>query len=101
VSDGTSSGTKLLHHPLSRSDEFGSTLYALDHRVLFSGADDASGLEPWISDGTVEGTRLLQDVAPGGFSSYPQGFTRAGSWLFFVANDSVHGNELWSLPLLP
>ncbi|QRK08832.1 hypothetical protein JQX13_01260 [Archangium violaceum] len=100
VSDGTSAGTKLLHHPLSLSDEFGSTLYTLDDRVLFSGSDDANGLEPWVSDGTENGTRRVRDIAPGATSSFPRDFTRVGSKVFFVANDAVHGNELWLLPLV-
>jgi ELWxxDGT repeat protein len=99
VTDGTRSGTKLLHRPLSLSDEFGSQLYALDDRVLFSGAEGLSNLEPWISDGTVRGTRRLRDIAPGASSSFPRDFTRAGSRVFFVANDGLHGNELWAFPL--
>jgi ELWxxDGT repeat protein len=100
VTDGTGSGTKLLHRPLSVSDEFGSELFALDDRILFTGADDwGSNLEPWVSDGTVRGTRRLQEIAPGDASSYPWGYTRVGSKVFFVANDRVHGNELWVLPL--
>ncbi len=105
VTDGTDSGTKLLHRPLSLSDEFGSTLFALDDRVLFSGADESgNNLEPWVSDGSVKGTRRLQDIArgepPTQDSSFPRDFTRVGSQVFFVANDVVHGNELWVLPLL-
>jgi ELWxxDGT repeat protein len=98
VTDGTKSGTKLLHRPLSLYDEFGTQLYALDNRVLFSGAADVADLEPWISDGTVKGTRRLQDIAPGAASSFPRSFTRVGSRVFFVANDGVHGNELWAFP---
>ncbi|WP_158502392.1 ELWxxDGT repeat protein [Vitiosangium sp. GDMCC 1.1324] len=100
VSDGTSSGTKLLHRPLSLNDEFGSTMFALDDRVLFSGFDSATSLELWVTNGTVKDTRLLQDIAPGPNASYPRSFTRVGSKVFFVANDAVHGNELWVLPLL-
>jgi ELWxxDGT repeat protein len=89
----------MLHHPLSRSDEFGSTLYSLGDRVVFSGYAANTALEPWVSDGTEAGTRLLQDINASG-SSYPASFTRVGSSkLFFVANDGVHGNELWMMPL--
>lgn len=99
ASNGTTAGTRMLHHPLSLSDEFGSTLFALDTRVLFSGWDDQAGLEPWVSSGSgsVGGTRRVQDLSPG--SSLPQSFTRVGSQIFFVANDGVHGSELWMLPL--
>lgn len=100
VTDGTRSGTKLLHRPLSLSDEFGSQLFALDDRILFTGADAGGvNLEPWVSDGTVRGTRRVQEIAPGGASSFPVGYTRVGSKVFFIADDTVHGNELWVLPL--
>jgi ELWxxDGT repeat protein len=99
VTDGTRSGTKMLHRPLSFYDEFGTQIYALDDRVLFTGAEGLSDLEPWISDGTVRGTRRLQDIAPGGATSFPGSFTRVGSRVFFIANDRVHGNELWAFPL--
>lgn len=98
VTDGTGSGTKLLHRPLSLSDEFGSQLYALDDRILFSAIGEGTGLEPWVSDGTVEGTRMLHDVAPGFGYSYPHSFTRAGTSVFFVAQDPTHDAELWVIP---
>jgi ELWxxDGT repeat protein len=100
VTDGTRAGTKRVVRPLSLSDEFESELFALDSRILFSVFEaDSAGLEPWISDGTPRGTRRLQDIAPGGESSYPQGYTRVGASVFFVANDGAHGNELWVMPL--
>jgi ELWxxDGT repeat protein len=99
ASNGTTAGTKMLHHPLSLYDEFGTTLFALDKRVLFSGSDDGANLELWVSNGRESGTRRVQDIAPGPASSFPQAFTRVGSQVFFVANDGVHGNELWVLPL--
>jgi ELWxxDGT repeat protein len=100
VTDGTSAGTRMVVRPLSLSDEFETQLSPLEGRVLFSVFEVASaGLEPWISDGTPEGSRRLQDIAPGGESSYPHAFTRVGMSLFFVAWDGVHGNELWVMPL--
>jgi ELWxxDGT repeat protein len=100
VTDGTSAGTRLVVRPLSLSDEFGTQIVALEDRVLFSVFDGSgTGLEPWISDGTPANTRRVQDIAPGGESSYPYGFTRVGMSVFFVASDGVHGNELWVMPL--
>jgi ELWxxDGT repeat protein len=101
ASNGTTDGTRMLHHPLSLSDEFGTTLFSLDKRILFSGADDTAGLELWVSNGRESGTRRQHDIAPGTASSLPRDFTRVGSSVFFVANDAVHGSELWVLPLLP
>jgi ELWxxDGT repeat protein len=54
--------------------------------------------ELWISDGTAAGTRLLMDILPGpndSFGEFELGFMIAGSRALFVANDGVHGRELW------
>ncbi len=40
-------------------------------------------------------TRLVRDVRTGPDPSYPDGFVGIGNVLFFVANDGVHGAELW------
>jgi ELWxxDGT repeat protein len=98
VTDGTGAGTKLLHRPLSLSDEFETQLYTLDDRILFSGIGEGTGLELWVSDGTVQGTRMLQDLNPGPGASYPRSFTRVGTSVFFVAEEPAHGSELWVLP---
>lgn len=60
--------------------------------VWFSAdADDGSGREPWLSDGTAEGTKLVADIAPDGASN-PTGFRGR---VAFTADDGVHGPELW------
>ncbi len=38
---------------------------------------------------------LVKDILPGAFSSYPRYLTAVGSTLFFIAYDSVNGEELW------
>lgn len=55
---------------------------------------------PWRSDGTEAGTVLLRDVAPGPASSMLPQFdfevtATAGGFVYFVADDGVHGRELW------
>ena len=71
--------------------------------VLFSAFDDATGEELWVSDGTAAGTALLKDIQPGAGSAidpYPawaRGDVRVlvGNTFFFLADDGVHGRELW------
>ena len=99
-SDGTADGTKAV-------DVVTAYLYdavSFGGRIYFSGSDDVSGTELWVSDGTEAGTMMLKDIAPGtsssGGDSYPNssgpgGFQVVGSTVYFVANDRVHGRELW------
>lgn len=75
---------------------------AANGRVFFAAHTDATGLELWTTDGTASGTTLVKDILPG-----PQGgladmqpmafspFVVLGSSVYFVANDGVHGRELW------
>ena len=81
VTDGTEDGTRLLKDifrgPVSsREDLANSPILPLDDgRVLFVADDGVHGREPWVSDGTTGGTRLLADINPGEDGSQPQNFT--------------------------
>ncbi|MDO8898930.1 MAG: hypothetical protein Q7V19_14870, partial [Bacteroidales bacterium] len=67
---------------------------------IFMMADDGiHGMELWVSDGTEAGTQLLKDIRPGSASSeagWRNNFATANNKLFFIANDGVHGAELWA-----
>jgi ELWxxDGT repeat protein len=65
-------------------------LTALGPKLYFV-ADDSTGTELWVSDGTSPGTMRLSDnlIAPIG------DLTAAGKTLFFSGADLVHGTELW------
>src|SRR5436190_19024387 len=45
---------------------------ALGSSTLFAGGGTVAGVEPWITDGTPAGTRLLGDLVPGPAPSYPR-----------------------------
>lgn len=45
-----------------------------DGRAVFLADDGVHGREPWITDGTPEGTRLLADLRPGPGGSEARGF---------------------------
>lgn len=81
---------------LHRFAEFPLTFQATLGRSIYFTADDGEhGLELWKTDGTAEGTRLVEDIAPGSSPSYPGGFIEVGGVLYFSADDGVHGRELW------
>jgi ELWxxDGT repeat protein len=75
-------------------------------RWLFAGRDPVHGTEPWITDGTGPGTRLLADVCPGdcdGIVPYsgppPLAAPGPSGGIYFQAHTSAESNlpsdELW------
>ena len=64
--------------------------------VLFAAHDGTHGIEPWITDGTPEGTRMLADIMPGPESARPYGFVVQGDRATFVATGPGTGKEIWS-----
>lgn len=63
---------------------------------VFAADDGPHGSEPWISDGTTSGTRLLVELRAGSASSNPRSFWRLGERLLFVT-DSANGSQVWSM----
>jgi ELWxxDGT repeat protein len=63
--------------------------------VFLAASDGIHGTEPWRTDGTEAGTRLIADVCPGSCASFPRSFTTAGNLVFFLA-DSLQGTGLWA-----
>jgi len=66
---------------------------AHDERYFFAGVDADHGIEPWTSDGTAEGTRLLKDVQAGRSSSGVALFTRGSGGTYFTT--VLPGRQLW------
>lgn len=56
------------------------------------------GMELWRTDGTRKGTKLVRDVWPGtgsGLESAARSLMRFDGRVYFVADDGIHGKELW------
>lgn len=70
--------------------------------VLFWANDGRRGRELWITDGSVEGTRLWTEVCPGEcrneeeFRSFSDQVAFDGQRAFFAFDDGIHGYELWT-----
>ena len=93
VTDGTARGTHpVADLPIRLCQE---QWIELDHRLIYAGEDPETGCEPWTTDGTRSGTRRLRDLNPGGLSSSPFFFVRAGGFVYFNAQDSPRRTLLW------
>lgn len=68
---------------------------SLGDSVVFADGGIAGGLEPWVTDGTPEGTKVLSDLAVGPSGSDPGDFTRVGDDVFFEARLPSTGRELF------
>lgn len=65
-------------------------------RLYFQfGTAQGQGYELYVSDGTVKGTRLLKDVAPGTDSSRLGHLATLGNRIFFSAWQKAKGEEPW------
>jgi ELWxxDGT repeat protein len=105
-SDGTASGTTMVKdinlgpayslsynnsYPTSASNAFtvaGGVAY-------FSANDGTDGPQLWESDGTADGTTMVQDIDPGPTGSSPQSLTTVDGTLYFVVSNGIDSNELW------
>jgi ELWxxDGT repeat protein len=111
MSLGTAASTRLLAASFnsvgwSSDDSNPVGLDDLAGKLLFTANDGAAGYEPWVSDGSPSGTRLLADLRTGAADSIWNGDSSAPStsempkaiaWdaAFFMAWDNSGGPSLW------
>lgn len=69
----------------------------LRDRFVFEGWSAETGAELWETFGTPATTRPIAEIRPGADSSFPRGLSRLGDRLVFVADDGLHGGELWAI----
>lgn len=102
-SDGTDEGTFPLlpglsdQHVLPLPPGSGYSVVA-GSRMFYAGMEVSGNdldVEPWVTDGTADGTRKLKDIRNGPERSNPGRFVAAGNHVCFVADDGEHGAELW------
>ncbi len=95
ISDGTVAGTRKLASATPCPGTEAQNFVYSGTRVFFRACDAVRGWEPWVSDGSANGTFMLADINPGGDSS-PEAMTALTSgYVAFRANDGLNGNEMW------
>ncbi len=99
-SDGTESGTTLVKDinpgvANGFSPLLSPNLNVVNGLILFPANDGISGLELWKSDGTTEGTELLNDLTPGAGSSVFSRLASTDNALFWSVNVSYREQLLY------
>lgn len=105
VTDGTATGT-MLFKDIEPGSSFGdpTDFYVSGSIMYFKAKTSATGKELWRTDGTVTGTYMVKDIRSGtgdGVTGYGGNYFHYHNWItyngnvFFRANDSIHGAELW------
>lgn len=105
--DGTAAGTVLVKGGFTGwgdiygtlSSAIAATNFAIYHNELYFAAtyaDTTAHLGIWKTNGTTTGTTLVKNVYSGnGNFPAPLQLTVENNKLFFIANDSIHGEEIW------
>lgn len=71
--------------------------FKTDGKIIFAKNSTETGTELWISDFTEKGTRILNDIEKGTFSSNPENPFLLDNKLFCFATTKASGYQLWQL----
>jgi ELWxxDGT repeat protein len=78
-----------------RSGTFKSTLVIIGDNMFFTAKSTANGDELYVTDGTLEGTKLVKDINPGSGDASPRYLVSLNGKLYFQADNGTNGVELW------
>lgn len=99
-SDGTENGTQLvkdIFEGLNGSmynDEYLQTFSVVEDQLFFLANDGFHGEELWVTDGSREQTRLVKDIYPGVYGSFPSNTVKLNNSIYFRAKDQS-GTAIW------
>lgn len=93
-SDGTPVGTQKLD-VLGNRFIMVEKLVVAGNKLIVPFQSPATGIEFATSEGNPDDVSLLKDINPGAATSNPRCFANLGTEVIFMANDGVHGHEIW------
>ncbi len=77
------------------SNSFPSWLTVSNNKLYFTADDGIHGSEPWVSDGTTNGTFMIKDICPGKNCSTYSNFSPANNRVYFTGYDPLYGHEIF------
>ncbi len=99
ISNGTAAGTHMLKDINAGGISDPSSMGFIGNTLFFAANDTTHGIELWKTDGTEAGTVLVKDINQGATTA---GMSEDGgeaavidNVMYFTANDTTHGYELW------
>ncbi len=96
VSNGTIEGSQTV---IGDENFSNNQIISFQGKVYYTKSDEITGNELWVTDGTLEGTTLIEDQVPGTGGLSPSGFLNHNGRLIFknAASASIYGQELFFL----
>jgi len=103
ATDGTNAGKFLLKNINPGNKDFlnfndGFTYFHSDgQKAYFFANDSVHGAELWVTDGTINGTRMVKDINPGSGNSLKSlsNFATINGITYFIATNPLAGTELY------
>ena len=95
TTDGSVSGLVSTIDPSTTSGDDITQLTAYGNQVVFSGTSGSSDYQPWISNGTAQGTATIANIGLGGAKNVAD-FTPIGDDDFVFESPLNGGTELWN-----
>jgi ELWxxDGT repeat protein len=72
------------------------SLPKINNKLYFSRQTSETGYEPWETDGTPEGTKMLGDLVKGFQSSNPLQFVELNQKVYCIATETNKAQQLWA-----
>jgi ELWxxDGT repeat protein len=105
ITDGTPEGTRLVRDinddpSVSRGNSNPDNFILFNDKVYFKARDANTGDELWETDGTPDGTRLVDDINPGSTGSNPFDFIEYNGEIYFTARGADVSSELYRYDMM-
>ncbi len=99
-SDGTTTGTRLVHDINPSGDGYPEDFATAGHHLYFAARENGGNdSELWSSNGSDSGTKLLKEFVPGATDGgFPFPIVNLGGTIYLSARDVAHGAEPWVIP---